>query len=116
MNNYICHYCGKDTSEVDYDYLAGYDHLSCTLENEMKIRGNEIEYCVLCGYETPYKRNTHIDMRLGYIEGVGQLCEKCYNKGSNRNHLEIPEWLIENYPNDQELGSKVRKLYLENKL
>lgn len=30
---WICSYCGKDTSEVEYDYLSGTDHLGCVLEN-----------------------------------------------------------------------------------
>jgi uncharacterized protein YlaI len=36
--------------------------------------------CVLCGKETPYDKTTHIDYRLHYVEGAGQLCEDCYNK------------------------------------
>ena len=113
-NKYICQYCGKDTYDVDIDYLSGTDHLGCALENEMKVKG-EYDTCVLCGVETPYKRNVHVDLRIGYIEGAGQLCGKCYNKGSNHNHFTIPEWLVENYPNDQELGGKVRELYWESK-
>ena len=31
--SWICRYCGKDTSDIDYDYLDGYDHLSCALNN-----------------------------------------------------------------------------------
>ena len=31
--SWTCRYCGKDTSDIDYDYLDGYDHLSCALEN-----------------------------------------------------------------------------------
>ena len=31
MSNWICKYCGKDTSDVDYDYLVGVDHLGCIL-------------------------------------------------------------------------------------
>ena len=30
--------------------------------------------CVICGKESPYKVSTHIDMRLGYIQGAGQGC------------------------------------------
>jgi hypothetical protein len=37
MKAYICQFCGKDTSNVEYDYLNGYDHLSCTLEQEIFI-------------------------------------------------------------------------------
>ena len=54
-------------------------------------------------------------MRLGYIEGAGQLCSACWNKGTDRSMFIIPEWLIENTPNDQILGSKVRELYFESK-
>jgi hypothetical protein len=47
MSNWICKYCGKDTSDVDYDYLDGFNHLGCTLEaltpkkKVMKIKGWE---------------------------------------------------------------------------
>ena len=33
MKEYICSICGKDTSGIDYDYLMGFDHISCILEN-----------------------------------------------------------------------------------
>ena len=116
MTMWTCQFCGKDTSNVEYDYLNGYDHLSCALEADNKARANEFEHCVLCGVETSVKIGTHIDMRHGYIEGAGQLCSKCYSGGTDRNHLAIPEHIIYNTPNDQELGAKVRKLYWENKL
>tara|TARA_R110000824_G_C15158334_1_gene671662 strand:+ start:1366 stop:1542 length:177 start_codon:yes stop_codon:yes gene_type:complete len=35
--------------------------------------------CVLCKIDTQYDEITHIDSRLYYIEGCGQLCPKCYN-------------------------------------
>jgi hypothetical protein len=34
MIPFICKYCGKDTSEIEYDYLHGHDHLACVLEYE----------------------------------------------------------------------------------
>lgn len=71
--------------------------------------------CVSCGSETAYDVSTHIDMRNAYIEGLGQLCSKCYNSGKNHNHILIPEYLIIDTPNDNELGKKVRTLYYENK-
>ncbi len=37
----------------------------------------EVEVCVSCGADTQYKKSDHIDYRLGYIEGLGQLCAKC---------------------------------------
>lgn len=36
--------------------------------------------CVLCEKDTPYTKETHIDYRLNYIEGAGQMCEGCYEK------------------------------------
>jgi len=33
-DQWICDYCGKDTDEVEYDYLIGTNHLSCVLKNE----------------------------------------------------------------------------------
>ena len=36
--------------------------------------------CVICGTETEYDKNTHINNRDGYFEGVGQLCEKCFKR------------------------------------
>jgi hypothetical protein len=28
----VCSYCGRDTSEVDFDYLVNMDHLECVLK------------------------------------------------------------------------------------
>jgi hypothetical protein len=43
MKEYICAYCGKDTSDVDYDYLVGFNHLSCVLMDQLSdaIDGEE---------------------------------------------------------------------------
>lgn len=71
--------------------------------------------CVSCGVETAYDVSTHIDMRNGYVEGVGQLCSKCYTSGTNRNHILIPESIILNNPNNNDLGAKVREFYYETK-
>ena len=35
--------------------------------------------CVNCKRETLYSKETHIDFRLGYVEGAGQLCLDCYD-------------------------------------
>ena len=71
--------------------------------------------CVSCGVETAYDISTHIDMRNGYVEGLGQLCSKCYTSGTNRNHILIPESIIINNPNNSDLGAKVREFYYETK-
>lgn len=36
--SWICRYCNKDTSDIDYDYLDGYDHLACALINNSKVK------------------------------------------------------------------------------
>ena len=33
-----------------------------------------------CDKETIYNRTDHIDFRIGYIEGAGQLCLDCYDE------------------------------------
>ena len=73
------------------------------------------DLCIMCGVETPYDFKTHIDMRLGYIEGVGQLCRSCFNGTKDVNDIIVPFHMIENIPNDQELGGKVRSIYWESK-
>ena len=120
MKAYICQFCGKDTSEVDYDYLSDYNHLSCALEAEKVVKQEEqspfdlYEDCIMCGKKTTVSKTTHVDFRDGYIEGAGQLCIKCWNKGTERRHMTVPTNLVYDTPNDAELGAKVRKLYYEN--
>jgi hypothetical protein len=70
---FTCSICGGNTSEIDYDYLVGYDHLRCVLEEESN-KSLQYDHCVICGKETPYLRSTHIDLREGYVEGGGQGC------------------------------------------
>lgn len=41
-----------------------------TKKSEEKVYDN----CVICGRKSPYTVDTHIDMRIGYVEGAGQGC------------------------------------------
>ena len=36
------------------------------------------DICINCKKETLYSKETHIDFRLGYVKGAGQLCLDCY--------------------------------------
>ena len=36
--------------------------------------------CVLCGKETQYDKETPVNLRKHYVEGVGQLCDHCGGK------------------------------------
>ena len=38
----------------------------------------EKELCIRCNKPTPYHPNTPITLHRYYIEGSGQLCEKCF--------------------------------------
>lgn len=38
---------------------------------------NIYETCVLCKCKTIVKKETPIEQRTGYVEGVGQLCSNC---------------------------------------
>ena len=60
-------------------------------ESKMKDKGYTEEHtklwmdsvkdkCVMCGATTPYTKDTHIDERLHYIEGAGQMCKDCHTK------------------------------------
>lgn len=71
------------------------------------------ETCILCGKETHEEITTHVDFRTGYIEGAGQLCLECHNRGnqSGRDMITIPKHFIKTYPNDFELGGKIRQYY-----
>lgn len=43
-------------------------------EHEMFVLNNSFDKCVVCGKETPYLKTTHIDKRVGYVDGGGQGC------------------------------------------
>ena len=47
--------------------------------------------CVTCNKETLYRIDDPIDMRIGYIEGAGQLCLDCFG-GSSLNNMIAPCW------------------------
>tara|TARA_R110002020_G_scaffold147195_10_gene322447 strand:+ start:607 stop:786 length:180 start_codon:yes stop_codon:yes gene_type:complete len=55
-------------------------------EEQNKLLGvseNGKDLCISCGEESDYSYYTHIDYRIGYIEGAGQLCKKCYANMDN---------------------------------
>jgi hypothetical protein len=84
--------------------------------------------CIMCGKETAYDFETHIDYRIGYVEGAGQLCYQCYtgtetveDQYSVSNIMKRRTTLITvsheevfNTPNDADLGELVRRKYWES--
>ena len=45
--------------------------------------------CVVCKKDTHHDKDEHILVRVGYIEGVGQLCLDCYEDIYMRGKNEI---------------------------
>jgi len=35
------------------------------------------EKCIMCNVETDVPRSMHVDVRVNYIDGAGQLCRNC---------------------------------------
>lgn len=68
------------------------------------------EKCIKCGNETDTLKTTHVDFRIGYVDGAGQLCRDCY-MASSRMLLTIDARTVTDTPNDIELGAKVREIY-----
>jgi hypothetical protein len=75
--------------------------------------------CIMCGAETPYEFETHIDYRYGYVEGAGQCCRDCYDgkkselSNDHLQHFLVSAYTVKSTPNDAELGAKVRQAYWE---
>lgn len=68
------------------------------------------ELCISCGMDTLYDFETHVDHRVGYLDGVGQLCLKCFEGQIDEDVICIPKTLIIDTPNDMELGRKIREI------
>lgn len=111
-------------------------HLWDELDKEPCWRCEELRYkkpnimateaCISCGCDTRVNVNTHVESRMYYEVGVGQLCSKCYSTSNsltedygapkkfganeNVNRVVIDARLINDTPNDQELGEKIRRL------
>jgi hypothetical protein len=45
---------------------------------EKMVSEDGFDLCVSCRTKTIYKTERHIDTRMHYVEGAGQLCDNCY--------------------------------------
>jgi hypothetical protein len=67
-----CQNCNRDLSNLD-DFDSG----GCGDPNCFKYQTDDgYDVCVICGEKSPYLLSTHIDERIGYVEGAGQGCFK----------------------------------------
>ena len=106
------------TLQIDENNLVtkvGHD-MGGSYEYTTNKDGESYDNCVVCGKQTQYKTSTHIDMRIGYVEGVGQTCSDCNTAGSSeaREMIMIPKHWIKAISNNFELGEKVRKYFWDN--
>tara|TARA_Y100000296_G_scaffold85323_1_gene120904 strand:+ start:2747 stop:2986 length:240 start_codon:yes stop_codon:yes gene_type:complete len=60
-----------------------------------EVSTDEIEKCVVCEVETPYKTSTHIDGRAYYIQGAGQLCGECHFELYVEKPKRIPDYFCD---------------------
>ena len=76
-NKWVCCICGKNTYNDDCEYLAGVDHLSCILTEEMKHVKNKDEFVEI--------KNQFSNMKI-YIKQLEehiQRLEPHYNEPTN---------------------------------
>ncbi len=55
------------------------------IERKKNEKQDEKEECVLCHEPTEYSYDTPIGERQFYIEGCGQVCEKCFKEYIRKN-------------------------------
>ena len=76
-NKWVCCICGKNTYNDDCEYLAGVDHLSCILTEDMKTVKNKDEFVEI--------KNQFSNMKI-YIKQLEehiQRLEPHYNEPTN---------------------------------
>ena len=76
-NKWVCCICGKNTYNDDCEYLAGVDHLSCILNEDMKTVKNKDEFVEI--------KNQFSNMKI-YIKQLEehiQRLEPHYNEPTN---------------------------------
>jgi hypothetical protein len=73
--NQTCSICGESTYMISSEHLIGTNHIECAIKQD-----NEYDSCVICGKVSSYKRSTPIDLRIGYVEGAGQTCDRTCRK------------------------------------
>ncbi len=51
-----------------------------TKKDVFKEENLMLDNCVTCDKETSYDLKNHMDERIGYVKGIGQLCLDCYDE------------------------------------
>ena len=74
----VLYWCDNE-GNTDFTKRCYYGY--CPIRETIEMQ--EKDKCVGCGCETEYDVNEHIDNRMFYVEGAGQLCKKCWDKVYN---------------------------------
>ena len=72
----------EDMSQDEFDKMIK-EHENTPLARALRYAWEgmeEYDRCVNCGITTSYKKTDHVDIRMYYIQGTGQLCETCGKK------------------------------------
>ena len=79
-NGWVCAFCGKNTYDMDSDYLFGTNHINCALEEDIKNRAHsDPDYVVdprrrkLCELEKKLTelQNTLSEIKADYLDVCG---------------------------------------------
>ena len=62
---------------------------------ESSLKQKNLDSCVICNVETSYGISTHVDERNYYIQGAGQLCEKCHFELYVEKPKRIPDYFCD---------------------
>lgn len=49
----------------------------------------KFDKCVICEVETEEPESKHVDYRMYYVDGAGQLCKECYENLDNKKYIKI---------------------------
>ena len=78
-DNYKKIFGDKMKEKLRYDKITGEEvkPINSYLTTDLDVG---LDKCVMCGAKTEYTKDTHIDEREYYVEGVGQMCKQCHTK------------------------------------
>lgn len=100
---YTCIPCGKQLAIWNYTsnskklyLLKNREYFGKLLRLDVAPQP-EIEHCVLCHQETPYRDSDNIALRQFYLKSIGQCCSSCYKAAMNCSTSSDDDYLEDYY-------------------
>tara|TARA_B100000287_G_scaffold404198_1_gene426656 strand:+ start:728 stop:967 length:240 start_codon:yes stop_codon:yes gene_type:complete len=62
------------------EFEDNYNNIFRKKKDKKMNKKDNTDKCVMCGANTEYTKDTHIDFRTNYVEGAGQMCNDCHTK------------------------------------